>query len=295
MPRNRVSDDVDHVPADSEGSLLKNSKQKAPPPWPMLAFDAMAIKLPLTHGKAHLARNVRANRPYDVFKLLFTDGILDLIADATNEFAAGELRLIQEGETTSHARAWRPTNRHELRTYIGILIWMGLHQETSTKDFWRRDLALGPSHLVVVQHMGLSRFEQISRFFHISKASNATSESVFDKLEPLNEYLRQCMRRYWRIGTHLAVDESIARFMGRSGDIVNIPSKPTPEGYKVWCLSNGGYVLDWRWHSKKDGPIEISPCWTKGWGFSNTQAVVLEPLEQNYLGAVWSSTMPCVA
>ncbi|OCK75867.1 hypothetical protein K432DRAFT_307600, partial [Lepidopterella palustris CBS 459.81] len=47
-----------------------------------------------------------------------------------------------------------------------------------------------------------------------------------------------------------AVDESIERFTGRASEIVNIPSKPTPEGFKIWILGNQGYVLDWLFHSK---------------------------------------------
>ena len=56
------------------------------------------------------------------------------------------------------------------------------------------------------------------------------------------------------MGLHLVVDESIARFMDRSTDIVNIPTRPEPEGYKIWMLANDGYVLDWLWHSKQTGP-----------------------------------------
>jgi len=32
--------------------------------------------------------------------------------------------------------------------------------------------------------------------------------------------------------------------MGRAPEIVNIPSKPIPEGFKIWVLANEGYVLD---------------------------------------------------
>jgi hypothetical protein len=45
-------------------------------------------------------------------------------------------------------------------------------------------------------------------------------------------------------GAYLAVDEIIQRFTGRANEIVNIPSKPTPEGFKTWVLANEGYVLD---------------------------------------------------
>ena len=65
-------------------------------------------------------------------------------------------------------------------------------------------------------------------------------------------------KKYWKPGTHLVVDETIQRFMGRAKEIVNIPSKPIPEGFKIWVLANKGYVLDWLYHAKgsnkNDGP-----------------------------------------
>ena len=84
--------------------------------------------------------------------------------------------------------------------------------------------------------------------------------------------------------THLAVDETIQRFMGRSKETVNIPSKPEPKGFKIWVLANAGYVLDWMYHAKGDdaGPVDLDDFWTDHptQGFSKTQAVVLDLLKQ---------------
>ncbi|OCK74018.1 pathogenicity protein, partial [Lepidopterella palustris CBS 459.81] len=60
-----------------------------------------------------------------------------------------------------------------------------------------------------------------------------------------SEHLRVLCRQYYRPGCHLAVDESIERPMGRAPEIVNTPSQPTPEGFKIWVLANQGYLLDW--------------------------------------------------
>ena len=72
--------------------------------------------------------------------------------------------------------------------------------------------------------------------------------------------------------------------MGRSKEIVNIPSKPTPEGFKIWVLANEGYILDWLYHAKgskkKDGPQDLCDFWTKDLGFNQTQAVVLDLVTQ---------------
>ena len=70
--------------------------------------------------------------------------------------------------------------------------------------------------------------------------------------------------------------------MGRAHEIVNIPSKPTPEGFKIWVLANQGYVLDWMYHTKGDkaGPVDLDDFQTKDLGFSKTQAVVLDLVSQ---------------
>ncbi|OCK78969.1 hypothetical protein K432DRAFT_406012 [Lepidopterella palustris CBS 459.81] len=51
-------------------------------------------------------------------------------------------------------------------------------------------------------------------------------------------------RRYWTLGPHLAVDKTIERFVAGALEIVNIPTKPTPKGVKIWVLANQGYVPD---------------------------------------------------
>ena len=162
---------------------------------------------------------------------------------------------------------------------------MGVHAETAIEDFWNTDPQKGPIHELLREAIPLKRWQQIDRFLHISKPQlpqETQRESPFQKLEPLNKQLRQRFKQYWKAGTHLAVDKKIQRFIGRSKEIVNIPSKPTPEGFKIWVLANTGYVLDWLYHAKGDsqGPIDLDDFWTEDLGFSKTQAVVLDLVTQ---------------
>ena len=62
----------------------------------------------------------------------------------------------------------------------------------------------------------------------------------------------------------------------------NIPSKSTPEGFKIWVLANTGVVLDWMYHAKGDqlGPVDLDDFWTVDLGFSKTQAVALDLVSQ---------------
>ena len=89
-------------------------------------------------------------------------------------------------------------------------------------------------------------------------------------------------RKLYTPGIHLAVDEMIERFTGRAPKIVNIPTKPTPEGFKIWVLGNQGYILDCMFHAKgnKKGLYDLDEVYTKEEGFSKTQVVVLDLLLQ---------------
>ena len=60
--------------------------------------------------------------------------------------------------------------------------------------------------------------------------------------------------------------------MGRAYEVVNILSKPTPEGFKIWVLANQGYMLDWMYYVKgnKAGPVDLDDFWTEDRGFSKT-------------------------
>ena len=273
MGRNRVSDDLDHV-ADAP-TTTKKSKKPPPKPKPLPPFTPMKIH-DLDHGRGKLPVNV-ASTPYRVFGLFFSDVILQRIAEYTNEYAAEYASKADK----PFARKWYSTSKEELRAYIATYIYMGIHSQSKVSEYWNRDSAKGPLHPLVYDHIGQCRWEQIDRFLRVSKPTSS-NPTVFEKLEELSEHLRHAFKRFWSIGTHLTVDESIQRFQGRSAATVNIPSKPVPEGYKVWVLANAGYVLDWLFHAKGDkfGPVDLDEVWTKDEGFSKTQAVVLDLLAQ---------------
>ena len=287
MPHKRVSDDIDHVEQDQP--LQKQPPGPPPEPWPMPEFEPLEI--PSVTGKGNLPGNFSANDPLAIFELFFDDEAIESLTNHTNQYAA--LNLIKD---KPRVRPWFPTTPKELRAYLAGYIWMGLHPEKPTKQFWNRDITKGPSHELLWRNISKERWQQIDRFFHISDPLQDANKTVFEKLEPLSEHLRQNFKKYWNTGTHLAVDETIERFMGRASEIVNIPNKPTPEGFKIWVMANQGYVLDWLYHTKgsdsDSGPVDLDDFWTKDEGFSKTQAVVLdlvsqEGVQKDYSHIIW--------
>ena len=61
----------------------------------------------------------------------------------------------------------------------------------------------------------------------------------------------------WRPGSEVSVDEAMIPFNGKSKEIVNLPSKPIPIGFKVWVVAQRGYFLQWIWHERGNGPVEL--------------------------------------
>jgi len=163
---------------------------------------------------------------------------------------------------------------------------MGIHIEPHINDYWNTNEEDGPIHQTVRKTMSKHRWQQIHRYFHIwNPALDQLSVRLDDKVrphqkvDPLWKLLSSSFQRYWKPSRDLAIDECIEAFTGRTADIVNIPTKPTPIGFKIWVLADQGYVLDLLWHVRGDGkdqgPQGLRTTW-KEQGFSKTQAVVLE-------------------
>ncbi|KAM6514259.1 hypothetical protein FALCPG4_18906 [Fusarium falciforme] len=63
-------------------------------------------------------------------------------------------------------------------------------------------------------------------------------------------------------GSHLAVDECMVRYTGKSEDTTVMKSKPNPMGFKIWVIAQYGFFIQWLWHIKESSHgavgVEIS-------------------------------------
>lgn len=77
------------------------------------------------------------------------------------------------------------------------------------------------------------------------------------RVEPIATMIRQNCQQLWEPCSHLAIDEAMIPFRGRTHHKAKLPNKPIKEGYKIWAVGDAGYILDWLWHSRLDGPESI--------------------------------------
>jgi hypothetical protein len=123
---------------------------------------------------------------------------------------------------------------------------MGITIESCIEDYWK-DLDTHGTEHIVKKYIAVSRFQQLNRHFRASllwPESDKTPKNTFTRINELAKHIRLTCRKLYAPRTHLTVNKTIQRFMGRAPEIVNIPSKPTPEGFKIWVLANEGYILD---------------------------------------------------
>ena len=272
----RCGNDEDFVPATQYPKITKDTvipelpNDRTPPD-----FEPLFIENGFNHGSPNLPPDFDDTGCFEIFKLFFTDELMDLIVYHTNTHAN---MLYPKDTPKGNPRRWKPTSRQEIYAYFGVLIYMGIHKEPAIEDYWRTTNTYGPIH-PVSKFMSKSRFEAIDRYFYCTKTSQYMT-NPFERIWEVSEYLRKRCRRFYNAGIHFSIDESIKRFTGHASEIVNIPSKPTPEGFKMWILANEGYVLDWLFHAKGSnrGPYMLDTYWVKEEGFTPTEAVVLDLL-----------------
>ena len=150
---------------------------------------------------------------------------------------------------------------------------MDCHPEPIKECYWDTS-SRSPHHQALYTAISKDRWDQINRYFHIWEPITDPKPATPDqKVQYIANYLRTSFTDYWHPSTHIAVDECIEPFFGRCSDTVNIPTKPNPIGFKIWCLADAGYILDFLWHQKGAQPDQGPQGLRRDWqdlGFAKT-------------------------
>jgi len=72
---------------------------------------------------------VDKTNPENLFRLYFDNRILDILVDCTNSNAT------TQRDVSIKQRDWEPVIRYDILSYLGILIWMGIHREPQQRMY----------------------------------------------------------------------------------------------------------------------------------------------------------------
>lgn len=207
------------------------------------------------NARSNLPRHLDPNKPIQLYDLFMTPRHQSLIAAHTNARAIKEL---QEQPETTQKRAWTATNQAEIGVFLGILLLMSLDHSPSIRSYWTID----PAKLVypAVQHaMTLTRFEQIRRFLKINDIDDepdSYGSEWWKKLEPLASDIQTASQEYYILGPHISIDEQLILFKGRSRNTLKMIAKVAGQGFKIYSLCEGNYLLAFLFTSKVSEVIQ---------------------------------------
>ena len=149
---------------------------------------------------------------------------------------------------------WRHTTAQELYAFIGVHIYMGIDRLPSTEMYWNENYR----HEFIVALFSRDRFKELLRYFRIVPAPVAdAARNPIPHVRALAEKLNHSFAAHYIPTEHLALDEAMCAWKGRSPIKQYIPSKPHKWGYKIYCLASETYLLHFEvYEGKEEDPSE---------------------------------------
>ncbi|KAL7405160.1 hypothetical protein ABVT39_024706 [Epinephelus coioides] len=169
--------------------------------------------------------------PFQYFKTVFTDEMIQHIAVQTNLYSAQEL-----GDPIK-------TSPEEIEDFLAILLFMGVFNFPAIDDYWDLESRFD----VIADTMSKKRFKLLRRFIHFNDNQQCDlSADRFYKIRPLFKMLREQCLLIPSTYKH-SVDEVMVSYKGtRAGTLRQyIANKPDKWGFKIFCrASSSGIIHD---------------------------------------------------
>lgn len=156
---------------------------------------------------------------YSLFKFFIPDSFISKIVEQTCLYS-----------TQKRPNKPLQTNADEIEQFLGIIIWMSLIRQHSTRRYW----SVNTRTPQIADIMPLNRFEELKRFLHFS--DNTTNTKSTDKIWPVLDQIKTSCQKI-AFEEHLSCDEQIIPFKGRTSLKTYNPKKPHKWGYKMYVLS----------------------------------------------------------
>ena len=240
-----------------------------------------------------LKNNNQEYTELDYFRLLFSDEIIELLVEESNNYYK---RMLTENFGLEYKRViltkmtagslpylyiTKGISKEDILAYIGIRIYMGLHKLPSIKHYWKK----GEYQTNIYQVMPRNYFLLLGQALHFpekekenedekekkEKDTDKEIDSTFDsdcssdnnkiKIDPrhkINLYLEKLAKnfqKYYVLGNNVTIDESLLLFKGRNSMKFYIPMKPHKWGFKIHllCDSDTHYLYNMLFDPGKSG------------------------------------------
>ena len=167
--------------------------------------------------------------PYEYFKFIFTDELINEICLQTNLYS-------------SRKNPNQPLNldTQEFEQWLGICMRMSITKISNTRLHW----SAHSFNEKIKSLMSRKRWESIKSNLHLVDNDNLNKDDKLGKVRLLIDHLQKAFREIPK-EENLSIDEQMVPFKGASSLKQYIPKKPTKWGYKLFILAdNNGLVYD---------------------------------------------------
>ena len=281
MARNYVSNDIDLMQPTQYPMSKNQGLKKLPLVFEILpTFTSLPIYNKNEYSKPNLLDYIDNKDPQLLFKLFQIDKLIDKLVEYINKNIELHLPL----EDMQFPYRWKLILRQELYIYLAVLIYIGLYIESSIKDYQYKDFSYSMIY-IVSNYIRANQWQQINRYFYCTQLRSKDDEafqSTFKRIKELSKELYLTLVKFYKPSIYLTVNKTIKRFTGYVSKIINILTKPTPKGLKIWLLGNQGYVLNQIFYTKGNnkGLVDLDKYQVEEEGFLKTQVVALDLLTQ---------------
>ena len=179
--------------------------------------------------------------PLDIFRLFFTDSLIEHIVNETNRYANLCISKLPENKQIVARKQWKPLTIEEFYKYLSALLFSGIVQLKSWKRYWS-DNEQGQIWMKNLFHF--KRFKQITKYLHFDNNDTAHPSDPLGKIRTPYNYLRLKFQQLYIPTQHVVIDEGIIPFKGRVPRLRQyIPRKPHSTGVKYWMLADSNSYL----------------------------------------------------
>jgi len=218
---------------------FEDSKLKATDGWEKIDFekDFNDYSYNFISSRPKFFEFLNFDNPYLLFSQFFDNSIISEITTQTNLYFQQNVFI-----KNSKTERWKDVDNDTIRSFLGILLLMGLYNFSSLDDFWKNSNGLIISSIksIISEH----RFKLIWRFFHLS--DNSKSKNPKNKVFTFLAEISKKWRQIYIPTQNLSLDETIIAFNGRSRYKQYEPRKPDKWGLKAFSLAeaDSGYMLN---------------------------------------------------
>lgn len=168
--------------------------------------------------------------PIDYFYKLFGKNLIDQIVLQTNLYS------VQCTGTSIN------TDREEMKTFLAILLRMGVMKLSAYRDYWDEDCRIN----VVADLMPVKRFEKLRRYVHFCDNTNIRKEDRYAKVRPLMDAVRNNLIKI-EPERDYSIDEAMIPYKGKKAGNLRqyIKNKPKKWGFKFFTRAGvSGIIYD---------------------------------------------------